>query len=140
MNVGKQAPQLTFQDVNGKSILLSDFKGKYVYLNFWASWCSSCTQEITLIPELKKIYGNKITFISISVDKKPEAMKNFIKKNPKLDWTFIYCDNYKKVKEEFNVLTVPTYYLIDPKGNVLKSPASNPQDIEPLFIKIKKKQ
>ena len=140
MNIGKQIPLVYFQDVNGKSVSLSNFTGKYIYLNFWASWCSSCTQEMTLIPELKKIYGNKITFISISVDKKSDAMKNFQKKNPKMDWTFLYCDNYKKAKEEFNVLTVPTYYLIDPKGNVVKSPAEKPQGIESLFIKIKKKQ
>lgn len=140
MNVGKPAPQLYFQDVNGKSVSLSDFKGKYIYLNFWASWCSSCTQEMTLIPELKKLYGSKITFISISVDKNIDAMKNFVKKNPKLDWTFLYCDNYKKAKEEFNVLTVPTYYLIDPKGNVFKSPALSPVDIKPTFIQIKKKK
>jgi len=140
MNVGKPVPQLSFQDVNGKIVSLSDFKGKYVYLNFWASWCSSCTQEMMLIPELKKLYGSKITFISISVDKNIDAMKNFVKKNPKLDWTFLYCDNFKKAKEEFNLLTVPTYYLIDPKGNVFKSPALSPVDIDPTFIKIKKKQ
>ena len=140
MNIGQPAPQLSFQDVNGKAVSLSSFKGKYVYLNFWASWCSSCTQELTLIPELKKMYGSKITFVSISVDKQPEAMRNFLKKNPKLDWTFLYCDNYKKAKEEFNVLTVPTYYLIDPKGNIFKSPADRPQDIEPAFVKIKTKQ
>lgn len=140
MNIGKPAPQFSFQDVNGKSVSLSDFKGKYVYLNFWASWCSFCTQEMTLIPELKKMYGSKITFVSISVDKKSDAMKNFLQKNPTLDWTFLYCENYKKAKEEFNVLTVPTYYLIDPKGNVFKSPADKPQDIEPTFIQIKKKK
>src|ERR1035437_3423377 len=139
MNVGKPAPSITFQDKDGKTVSLSDLNGKYVYLNFWATWCSSCTQEMMLIPELKKMYGSKITFISISVDKKPGAMKNFLKKNPKLDWTFLYCDNYKKTKDEFNVLTVPTYYLIDPKGNVFKSPAGKPQDIDPTFIQIKKK-
>lgn len=154
MNVGKPAPALTFQDEKGKSVSISDFsrsneslrdrdgdpKGKYIYLNFWASWCSSCTREMTLIPELKKIYGSKITFVSVSVDKNSNAMKNFLKKNPEFDWNFLFCDDYKKVKEEFNVLTVPAYYLIDPKGNVFQSPAPNPQEIEPVFIQIKKKK
>ncbi len=146
MNVGKPAPALSFQDKDGKTVSLADFKGKYVYLNFWASWCSSCTQEMMLIPDLKKQYGGKIIFVSISVDKKIDAMKNFLKKNPKLDadkvgpgWSFLYCDNYKKAKEDFNVLTVPTYYLIDPKGNVMRSPAASPAEIEPLFNSIKKR-
>ena len=147
MNTGKPAPQMQFINEKGESVYLSDYKGKYLYVNFWASWCTSCIQEMTLIPELKKMYGNKIRFISISFDKSPEEMKNFLKKNPKLNsekngpgWIFLYCDNYKKAKEGFNVLTVPTYYLIDPKGNVFKSPAANPIDVEPVFMKIKKKQ
>ncbi len=100
---------------------------------------------MTLIPELKKAYGGKIIFVSISLDKNPETVKNFLKKNPKLGpekngagWIFLYSDNYKKVKEEFNVLTVPTYFLIDAKGNVLRSPAPAPADIEPDLLQIKK--
>ena len=74
-------------------------------------------------------------------------MKNFLKKNPKLSpekngsgWVFLFADDAKKVKEEFNVLTVPTYYLIDPKGNVLKAPAAKAEDIEPEFMEIKKRR
>lgn len=147
MLVGKPAPALSFQDMAGKAVSLADFKGKYIYVNFWATWCSSCTQDMTLIPELKKSYGGKIIFVSISVDKNPETVKNFLKKNPKLSpekngsgWVFLTSDNYKKVKEEFNVLTVPTYYLIDTKGNVLRSPAATPADIEPDLMKIKQRK
>jgi len=140
MAVGKPVSQMSLQNMDGNPVLLSIFKGRYVYLTFWTSWSSSSTQELTLIPELKKLYGSKISFVSICVDKKAETMKNFLKKNSKLDWTFLYCDNYKKAKEEFNVLTVPAYFLIDPKGNVFKSPAPAPADIVPLFTKIKKKQ
>ena len=147
MNPGKPAPSLAFQDKDGKAVSLADFKGKYVYLNFWATWCASCTQEMMLIAELKKTYAGRIVFVSVSVDKKSETMNNFLKKNPKLDpdkngkdWIFLYCDDYKKAKEEFHVLTVPTYYLIDPKGNVLQSPAGNPIDIEPALMEIKKRK
>jgi len=147
MNTGKPVPSFAFKDKDGKNVSLGDFKGKYIYLNFWATWCASCTQEMMLIPDLKKSYGGKIVFVSISVDKKRETMSNFLKKNPKLDpdknntgWIFLHCDNYKKVKEEFRVLTVPAYYLIDPKGNVLRSPAENPIDIEPILLNIKGKK
>jgi thiol-disulfide isomerase/thioredoxin len=143
MKEGREVPLVAFSNLDGKKVSLYDFKGKYVYLIFWASWCSSCTQELLLVPELKKRYGKKIDFVIISVDKNIEAVKNFLKKNPKLNpdnigkgITFLYCDNYKKVKEEFNVLTVPTYYLIDPMGNVAKSPAEKPQNIESVFNQI----
>lgn len=140
MKPGTPAPPFSFQDKNGKLISLSDFKGKYVYLNFWATWCSSCIQEMMVIPELKKLYGNKIEFVSISVDKKPDLMRKFLLKNLQFDWIFLYGSNFRMLKEEYNVLTVPTYYLIDPKGNVVKSPALKPQYIEPDFIQIKKKK
>lgn len=147
MKTGTKAPDFFLSDISGKIFSPDDFSGKYVYINFWASWCSSCIQEMMLIPELKKIYGAKISFVSISVDKKMSDMKNFLAKNPKLNpekvgagWTFLYCNNYRKMKEDYNVLTVPTYYLLDPKGNILKSPADKPQDMEPTFIQITKKK
>ncbi|HEY4800256.1 MAG TPA: TlpA disulfide reductase family protein, partial [Bacteroidia bacterium] len=140
MTTGNPAPSMEFINEKGKNVSLADYTGKYVYLNFWASWCSSCTQEMSLLPDLKKQYGGRIVFVSISVDKNMDAMKNFLKKNSKSDWIFLYCNDYKKAKEEFNVLTVPTYYLIDPKGNVMLSPAPGPVDIEPTFNQIKKKK
>ncbi|TAL57808.1 MAG: TlpA family protein disulfide reductase [Bacteroidetes bacterium] len=144
---GKPAPPISFKDMEGETVSLADLKGKYVYLNFWTTFCSPCTQDMTLIPGLKKTYGGKIVFVSISLDKKPEAVKNFLKKPPQLSpeqsgsgWIFLHADNYKKVKEEFNVLTVPAYYLIDSKGNVLRSPAPKPADIELELMNIKKKK
>ncbi len=139
MKPGTKAPLFVFKNNKGKSVSLNDFKGNYVYLTFWASWCSTCSQELFLIPNLKKMYGSKIKFITICLDKKPEAMQKFLEKNKKIDWPFLYCDNYKFLKENYNVLTVPTYYLLDTKGNVLISPAPNPQDIEATFNHIKKK-
>lgn len=140
MSVGSPLPDMKFTNQKGKIVSLSDFKGRHLYINFWASWCTSCTQELMLFPELKKRYGNKITFISISSDKNPETMKNFLKKNPGFDWNFLYPDDYKKMKQEFNLITIPTYLLADPNGNILKYPAEKPQNIEPAFIGIKKKQ
>ncbi|MFH1004614.1 MAG: TlpA disulfide reductase family protein [Bacteroidota bacterium] len=147
MKVGTKSPEFLLPDEKGKMISLYDFKGKYVYVMFWASWCISCIQEMMLIPELKKLYGGKIAFVSISLDKKFDLMKKFLDKNPKInpdknekDWTFLYCTNYPKIKKDYNVLTVPTYYLIDMKGNIFKAPADNPASIEPLFYQIKKKK
>lgn len=140
MNVGSKVPDIKFRNQKGKIVSLSDFKGKYLYINFWASWCISCTQELALFPELKKNHGNKITFISVSVDKIFETMKNFLKKNPEYDWYFLHANDHKEMKQEFNLISVPAYLLVDPNGNILKYPAEKPQNIEPVFIGIKKKQ
>lgn len=147
MNAGKPVPSLAFRELGGNGISLPDLKGKYLYVSFWTTWCMACTQDMTLIPELKKAYGSKVLFVNISLDKKEETIRNFLKKNPKFSpekngggWIFMHADNYKKIKEEFNVLTVPAYFLIDPKGNVVKAPAPGPADIEPEFMKIKQRR
>lgn len=133
---GKPAPDFTLKDKNGKEVSLSDFKGKYVYLDFWATWCGPCLQEMKVVPELHKAYGNKIVFISISIDDDIEKMKTFLEKNPKYEWIFLYTGK-SKLKDEYEIRTVPSYFLIGPDGNFVESPAERPSaGIEGKFIKI----
>ena len=67
---GDQAPTFKYLDINGKEVSLSDLKGKYVYIDIWATWCGPCTGELPHLKELeKKMHGKKIVFVSISCDK-----------------------------------------------------------------------
>jgi len=140
LNIGSPAPYFELADKNDKSISLKNFKGKYVYLDFWATWCGPCQAEMKIIPELKKEYGSKIEFVSISIDDDAEVMKQFLKKNPQYNWIFLYTGSKSKTKEDYMVYSVPTYYLIDPYGNLLQSPADRPSgNIEKVFDGIMKK-
>ena len=137
---GEEAPYFELLDKNGKKVSLSDFKGKYVYLDFWATWCSPCLKEMKVMPPLKKKYGNKIIFLSISIDDKIETMNAFLAKNPKYDWVFLHYGTTKKIKDDYGVKAIPAYFLIDPYGKFIQCPADEPSgDIEAVFNGILKK-
>ncbi len=138
---GATAPEFSLLDQKGKEVHLSDFKGKFVYLDFWATWCVPCLQEMKLIPDLKKRYGDKIVFVSISLDDDTLQLKKFLAKNPKYDWVILHYGINKRVKENYEIKSVPSYFLVNPFGNFIQSPALRPsQSIESSFWEISKKK
>lgn len=139
MRVGISPPSFLLSDKNGKLVRMDDFKGRYVYLMFFTSWCTSCEEELLLVSNLKKKYGAKISFIAISLDDDTTAFKKFIEKHKIFDWTFLYAGNNREFKKAFSIKAIPMYYLINPEGNVQNSPALKPGiDLEAVFNKIMK--
>ena len=73
---GTEAPDFNYPDMKGKMYSLKDFKGKYVYIDVWATWCGPCCKEIPYLKELeKKMRKKKIVFVSLSCDKDLQAWK-----------------------------------------------------------------
>jgi hypothetical protein len=76
---GKVAPPFTCMDVTGKVVSLNDFKGKYVYLDFWTTWCGECRKEIPHLIKLQSEYKAKnVVFVSISLDRNFQVWKKFV--------------------------------------------------------------
>ena len=141
MEEGTAAPAFELQDQNKKVVRLADFKGKYVYLDFWATWCLPCLQEMKVKQSLKEKYGNDIIFVSISLDKKFETMKSYLDKNKNLNSVFLFGGDSENIRELYNVKAIPTFYLIDRYGDLLKSPAHKPsENIENDFLNLSKKK
>ena len=118
MQIGFKLPDFSETAfISGKKINLEDFKGKYVYLDFWGTWCSPCVQEI---PHLKALYEkldlSKIAFIGIARDEKPALEKFLNKENLKWDQILVGDD---KLIEKYNVKGFPTTFLIDPNGKII---------------------
>lgn len=135
---GAPAPSFSLSDKLGEQVNLSDFKGQYVYINFWATWCTTCLEEMKLIPALKKKYGDKIVFISINIDEDPQQMKDILAKNPKYNWVLVHYGNQKEIKETYEIKSVPAYFLVNPFGNFVQAPALRPtQNIESVFYGLK---
>ena len=144
MQAGQKAPDFKLINIKHDTVALTDFKARYVYLNFFATWCTDCLQELKKQEQLYKKYGDKVFFVSVCTDEDIMAFKNFVKQNPGYKWAFLYAGKNKKLLEQYNIKSLPGYYLISTDGYLLQSPASKPDEgIEFKFnqiFKIKNKK
>lgn len=118
--IGKQIPDFTLKDINGKDVAFYSFKGKVILLNFWATWCGPCREEMPSLINLYKSYKDKgFVVIGISVDTSDKPVRRFINDNAII--FPILMDSDKEVSFDiFGVLGLPTSYLIDRNGVVVE--------------------
>ena len=122
-SIGAIAPNFTQNDVNDKPVSLTDFKGKYVLLDFWASWCGPCRGENPNVVRAYKQYKNKnFTVLSVSLDrpgKKDEWLAAI--KADGLEWTQVSDLNFwnNAVAKLYGITFIPKNYLIDPSGKII---------------------
>ena len=111
------APQFTLDSRAGSKISLAQYKGQVVMLNFWASWCGPCRQEMPLLENIYKKY-NKMGFTLIGVNVEPDskAAEGFLKQTP-VSFPVIY-DKDSTVSKAYDVSGMPSTVIIDRKGNI----------------------
>lgn len=76
---GTEAPDFTLKDINGTEYTLSQLRGNYVVLDFWASWCPDCRKDVPMLKELYAKYGERIKFVSVSFDDKKKIGKTMLR-------------------------------------------------------------
>ncbi|SFW84542.1 TlpA disulfide reductase family protein [Chitinophaga sancti] len=121
LSVGKPAPDFVAKDLNGTEKHLSDFKGKYVLLDFWASWCGPCRRESpNLVESYAKFSSKQFEIISFSVDKEADDWKKAVEKD-QYTWTNLvdYIDPAASVAKLYGITALPTNFLLDPSGKII---------------------
>ena len=119
--IGKPAPELSLPDVNGRTVSLASYKGKYVLVDFWASWCGPCRAEN---PNVVKVHdefkGKNFAILGVSLDKEKDAWQKAIRED-KLAWTQLSDLKFwgSKAVEIFKFEGIPFNVLIDPQGKVV---------------------
>jgi peroxiredoxin len=121
--IGKTAMDFTQADTLGNPVSLSSFKGKYVLVDFWASWCGPCRRENpNVVKVFDKYKDRNFTILSVSLDR-PNAKDKWLKAihDDKLDWTHVsdlkYWDN--AVAKQYGVRAIPGNLLLDPSGKII---------------------
>ena len=123
VGVGDMAPQFTIPDTEGKNVSLSEFKGKYVLVDFWATWCGPCVAEIPNLINAHNQYKSKnFDIISISLDR-PDSKEKWLNKikETKMDWTQVSELKWWNGKSAllYNINSVPANFLVDPQGKII---------------------
>ena len=132
LKAGMQAPNFSYEDINGKIVNLKDLQGKYVYIDIWATWCMPCRGELPYLQELKQEMKNKnIVFVCISCDKDTEEWKKMVK-NEGLEGIQLHVGSDKSFMKAFGVRTIPRFILIDPEGKIINPEMTRPSQSETL--------
>ncbi|WEK18292.1 MAG: TlpA disulfide reductase family protein [Candidatus Pedobacter colombiensis] len=135
MMVGNSlSPDFNYTDVNGKQIALKSLRGKYVYIDVWATWCGPCKAEIPFLTKVEDDYhGKNIHFVSLSVDRIADKAKwiSYVKDN-KLQGIQLMADKdfSSDFVKKFNINSIPRFILIDPAGKIVSGDAKRPSDPE----------
>ncbi len=115
LEIGRIAPDFILQDIYGKKITLSQFAGnKPVILNFWATWCPPCKEEMPLLQKYYELNRDKIEILAVNMQEDPALVKDWIK-NFGITYP-ILLDPAEKVKQLYNIYAKPTTFFIDKDG------------------------
>lgn len=120
---GTVAPDFILPMPNGGKLQLAEYKGKYVLLDFWASWCPDCRKDIPAVKSLFEKYGDKVVFIGVSFDIDRERWAKCVKDN---GMTWKHVSELKKMRDAqiaktYGVQWIPSMTLIGPDGKVVLS-------------------
>jgi peroxiredoxin len=119
----KPAPALSLQDMDGKNVKLSDYRGKVVLVNFWATYCAPCRTEMPAMNRVRReLAGKGFEILSVDIAENVPAVRKFMQQTP-IDFP-VLMDAEGKSMKPWNAIALPSSYLIDRKGRLRASLAA----------------
>ncbi len=127
LSPGMPAPAFSYPDTTGNLVSLANFKGKYVYIDIWATWCVPCIREFPKLKELEEEFGDEIAFVSISIDIKKEKWHKYVKENELTGIQILSQGGSKaEIMDPYMIQAIPRFIMVDPEGNLVDADASKP--------------
>lgn len=133
VNAGDTAPDFSIVTENGRTMTRSDFGGKLLVLNFWASWCPPCIEELPSLNQFAQQYASQgVVVLGVSIDKNETLYKNFLRQRRVAFDTA--RDPDANISASYGTFQIPETYLIDRNGKVLEKVISNQDWMDPQFL------
>ena len=129
-NKGAKAADFTYPDRNGKLVSLSDFKGKVVVVDVWATWCGPCRKEIPYLIKLEEeMRGKDVVFIGVSVDEKKDhqAWLDVLDKEG-LEGIQLFARGWSQIVKDYKIKGIPRFMVFDRQGKVVTIDSPRPSD------------
>ena len=128
LTVGKEAPDFVLPNLNEKSVRLSDYRGKVVFLNFWATWCKPCREEMPSMEVLYKSFDRDgLVVLAVSIDR-VTTKKDIPPFVSSMNLTFpVLVDSWGQTDKRYKLMGVPETYIIDQQG-ILREKIIGPRD------------
>lgn len=127
---GNPSPVFDYESIEGNQVSLADLKGKYVYIDVWATWCGPCKREIPYLKEIESKYHDKdIAFVSISVDTDKAAWEKMVKEKELGGYQLFSDKNWKSdFVKGYQINGIPRFIMLDKEGNIISPNAPRPSN------------
>lgn len=124
---GQACIDFSFADISGKALSLKKLRGKYVYIDVWATWCKPCIAEIPFLQGLEKeMKGKKIVFLSLSCDRDKKKWEDFVREKKPGGLQVFMGEKGDEFMNFFRIEGIPHFILLDKKGNIVNANMGQP--------------